>query len=247
MTLPDPNVTPLPPGWGGPTASTEPPTLLSAELFNRSYAPSTDAYLHVAALRAAPATLVVACAVIAATFGWLSWLTFSGIGAATPAEIATEAAPVGIAVGIGLGLLALLFPVFLGNLLVAAYTRRIWSNRQCIAFGRSGIPLRLQGAAIDVPWAEVTGIHALVPEASGVAARGRRRRVAALRVERGDERWDLNPAILAASPATVYAALVHYWLHPSARAQLGTVTADRQLATYAAALRAHTDSQRSQR
>ncbi|MBN9613028.1 MAG: hypothetical protein J0H64_06135, partial [Actinobacteria bacterium] len=120
----------------------------------------------------------------------------------------------------------------------AAIGRGSWANRQCVGLGRSGVVLRLQGAAIDVPWDRVTAIRALAPDWQGATARSRYRKVPVLLIERGDEHWAVNPAVLDASPIALYAMLHHYWLHPAERAELGTVAAQQRMEAWVASMRA---------
>ncbi len=207
----------VPPSWFRSPGARKPLELLSAELFNRSYTPSPDAYLHVARLRAAPTMLLVAGAVIGGLFAWFTWLLVAGMADMTGGERVAA-----IMATVLFGLLGLFFLFVTVNLITAAISRRSWANRQCIAFGRSGIALRLQGAAIDIPWDEITAIDALDV---GSRDRGSIRKVSVLHIERGLGHWDLNPVVLDASPAVTYAVLRDCWLHPERRGGLGTVQA----------------------
>lgn len=198
---------------------------MSAELFNRSFRPSSDAYLHVARLRSAPAWMMLAIFAVTALLVWLVVITLLGLGDLDPAERV-----VAIVISAGLGLVALFFLLSSINLIAAAVSRRSWANRQCIAFGPSGVALRLQGAQIDVPWPEVTGVRATYRNEGS-----RRIPVAVLRVERGREQWDLNPVVLAADPVAVYTFLHFYWTRPDQRAELGTAAAQERMDVYVAA------------
>lgn len=229
MNQPDPRIASIPANWAGPGASQKPFELLSAELFNRSYRPARDEYLHVAQLRAPSTLLFVACAAILAFSVWISWTTLADAANPDSDRVAN------IVVGVGFGLLSVLFLLVVINLIVAAVARRSWANRQCIALGRSGIALRLQGASIDVPWEEVTAIRAI---AAGELDRGRVRKIPVLRVAcgAGAEHCDLNPRVLGASPVAVYTMLHLYWTQPARRAELGTVQAQRMMDEFTARL-----------
>lgn len=220
MSLPDPRIAAIPNGWAGPAPSRKPLRLMPAELFNRSYRPAPDAYLHVAPLKRPPIPLIIACGVIAAVCGLIVWGTLAQAGTTPAME-----GPMPFVIAIGFGVLGFFFLLAFINALAASLSRGSWANRQCLAFGTSGIAIRLQGFDSDVPWNEVTAIR---------ATKRRRRKlgpgvIPVLRVERGLEHWDLQPAVIDADPALLYSSLHYYWLHPEQRAALGTVATPQQL------------------
>lgn len=210
MELPEAQSPAVPPGWAGRAPSRRPLRLMPAELFNRSYRPALDDYLHVAPLRRPPIGVMIACAVIVVLCALAVWGTLAQAGTTRSME-----GPMPYIVAAGLGLLGVFFLLGLVNAVVASSTRGSWANRQCLAFGRSGIALRLQGADIDLPWGEVTAVRAKIRR------QGRLGSIAVLRIERGEEHWELQPAVLDADPVAVCSALQFYWLHPERRNELG--------------------------
>ncbi|MBM7462902.1 hypothetical protein [Microbacterium dextranolyticum] len=226
---PDARVASVPAGWVGSRASRAPLQMLTAEVFNRSFTPSPDATIHVAPLRRPPATLTVVVGLIAAFLVWVVvWILVQA--GTTPS---TEG-PVPYLIAGFFGLVGLYFVISFVNLVMAGRDRRSWSNRECVALGRSGVVIRTQGEAVDIPWSEVTAIRATVTN-SDRAARTGRVRIPVLRIEQGARHWDFASFILGASPLTVYTVLHYYWTHPAARAELGTAAAQRKMDAQAGA------------
>ncbi len=220
MTDLDPRIASIPDGWAGRAPSRKPLRILPAELFNRSYRPAPDSYLHVAPLRRPPLPLLIACGVIAAVCGLIVWGTLAQAGT-TP----SMQGPMPFIVAAGFGVLGLFFLLAFVNAITASFTRGSWANRQCVAFGTNGVAIRLQGFDFDVPWHEVTAVRATRRKSSGKAPA----LVPVLRIERGVEHWDLQPAVIDADPVLLYSALHYYWMHPEQRAALGTVATPQQL------------------
>lgn len=198
---------------------------MPAELFNRTFSPASDDYLHVARLRGVPIRIVVACGAVVVFCGLIVWGVLAQAGTTPDMQ-----GPMPYIIASGFGLLGVFFLLSFANAIAAAVSRGSWSNRQCIAFGRSGISLRLQGRAVDLPWQAVTGVHAMILHEGDA----RRRSIPVLRVERGREHWDLQPAVIDASPIAVCTLLRHYWMHPAERQELGTVSAQQRMDELAA-------------
>ncbi|MDQ1128642.1 hypothetical protein [Microbacterium sp. SORGH_AS_0888] len=197
--------------------------MMTAEIFNRSFTPAPDATIHVAPLKRPPLALVIAFGVIAAVFGLIVWAVLAQAG-----QTPSMQGPMPFVIATLFGVFGLYFLLTFINGVVALNTRGSWGNRECVGLGRSGIVLRTQGGAVDIPWQEVTAVRAMHTNTESVR-RLARAHVPVLRLERGDRHWDIGVFVLDAAPVAVYAVLHYYWTHPSDRAELGTTFAQQRM------------------
>lgn len=223
MALPDPRIPSMPSGWAGPRSSRKPLQMMAAEMFNRSFSPAPDATIHVAPLKRPPVALVVVCGVIAVFFGLIVWAVLAQAG-----QTPSMQGRMPYVIAVLFGVFGLFFLLTFVNGVVALRTRGSWGNRECVGLGRSGVVVRTQGGAVDIPWQDLSAVRAMYTNTESVR-RFRRAHVPVLRLERGREHWDLASFVLDASPATVYTVLHYYWTHPSARAELGTTFAQQRM------------------
>ena len=228
MNSPSAPVPPIPAHWLTPRASRKPLQLLPAEMFNRTFERAPDDWLHVAPLRRPPVVLIVAAGLVGAGCVWVVWSVLTQAGT-TP----SMQGPAPYIIAVLFGLFGLYFILTFISALLAVRSRGSWSNRQCIAIGRSGIALRLQGFAVDVPWDELTGVTAMITNNDGRVRGARRANIPVLRIERGIEKWDLASFVLDASPVGTYAAAAFYWRFPAARGELGTTVGQQRIDAYA--------------
>jgi len=225
----------VPAGWATPFGSRKRLQLLPAEMFNRTFERAPDDWLHVAPLRKPPLILTIAFALIALGSGWIVWAVLAQAGT-TP----SMQGPMPYVVAVGFGILGLFSVLLFLNLVAASRSRASWGNRQCVAVGRSGIAVRFQGAAVNIPWGEVTAIWATTTNSKGLAA-ARVSKTPVLRIERasGDGTegvvgsWDIAPFALDSAPQATYAALHFYWVNPAARAELGTTLGQQRIDAFA--------------
>lgn len=197
--------------------------MMTAEVFNRSFAPAPDPTIHVAPLRRPPVWLVIAWGAIAVFFGLIVWAVLAQAGTSPSMQ-----GPMPYVISVLFGVFGVFFLLVFVNGVVAIRTRGSWGNRECVGLGRSGVVLRTQGGAVDIPWQELTAVRAMYTNTESLR-RAARAHIPVLRVERGRERWDLAVSVLDASPVTVYTVLHYYWTHPSARAELGTTFAQQRM------------------
>ncbi|KTR88553.1 hypothetical protein NS220_16215 [Microbacterium testaceum] len=235
MNAPNPRSAFIPPGWATPFASRKRLQLLPAEMFNRTFERAPDEWLHVAPLRRPPLILTIAFALITLMCGWIVWGVLTQAGT-TP----SMQGPMPYVIAVMFGILGLFSVLVFLNLLAASRSRASWGNRQCVAVGRSGIAVRFQGAAVNIPWNDVTAIWATTTNATG-ASQARLIKTPVLRIERdtGDGTegvvgtWNIAPFALDAAPQATYAALHFYWVNVGARGELGTTLAQQRIDGFA--------------
>jgi hypothetical protein len=235
VNAPNPRSAFIPPGWATPSASRKRLQLLPAEMFNRTFERAPDEWLHVAPLRRPPLILTIGFALITLLCGWIVWGVLTQAGT-TP----SMQGPMPYVIAVLFGILGLFAVLVLINLIVASRSRSSWGNRQCIAVGRSGIAVRYQGAAVNIPWDEITGIWATTTNSTG-ASQARLAKTPVLRIDRdtGDGTegvvgsWSIAPFVLDAAPQATYAAPHFSRVYPGARPELGTTLGQQRIDGFA--------------
>ncbi|MDF2045127.1 hypothetical protein P2P98_03055 [Microbacterium sp. Kw_RZR3] len=186
-------------------------------------------------MRRLPLILAIAFGLLTLMCGWIVWGVLAQAGT-TP----SMQGPMPYVIAVMFGILGLFAVIVFLNLIAASRSRASWGNRQCIAVGRSGIAVRYQGVAVNIPWDEVTGIWATTTNSTGVSQAGLIK-TPVLRIERdtGDGTegvlgsWNIAPFVLDAAPQATYAAVHFSRLTPAARHELGTTLGQQRIDGFA--------------
>jgi hypothetical protein len=206
----------VPAGWLSRTTSRHPLLLVNAFAFAKSSTPPPDQWTHFAKLRPVPWKFVLLFLVIAAVCVWGLYATVTH-----PDNAPEESLVAAVLFGAG----ALFFGGTTVASLVSSRKRTGWPHLHGIGIGESGVAFRLTGGDADVPWDAITAIEATVTNNNNP----RKAKIPVLRIQYAGSTIDLNTAILGASPAVLYWALVFYWTTPASRGELGTTVAQERM------------------